>query len=116
MAGSSMRSTFDARRAQRFPTNFVGEIVVLRKHLLVMITNISRGGALLKADDLPSSGEEVILTARSLDVVGTVAWAERGFAGIRFHRDIDPLEIVRQNADEMRLFRTMRSFGAARPA
>ncbi len=115
MSLSNIKTKHDERRSQRYPTSFPGKLTVWRKHLPVMITDISRSGALLAASELPSVGEEVVLKARLLEVVATVAWTNSGFAGLRFHRDIDPLEVVRQNVDEMRAFRTMRSFSSIRP-
>ena len=111
---SNIKALQDARQAMRYPTNFLGELAVWRQKLVVTITDISRRGALLKAEELPSTGEEVTLRARCLEVVATVAWTKSGFAGLRFHRDIEPLEVVRQNADEMRRFRTMRAHGLLR--
>jgi hypothetical protein len=110
VAAASIRAIQDSRRSLRYPTSFSGELIVRHKKALpVMISNISRCGALIKGCDLPMAGHEVVLRARSLDVVATVAWTGIDFAGLRFHRDVEPLEVVRQNADELRLFRTMRA-------
>jgi hypothetical protein len=114
MAASNIKALQDARQAMRYPTSFLGEVLVWRQSLVVMITDISRRGALLKAAALPSAGEEVTLKARCLEVVATVVWTKSGFAGLCFHRDIEPLEVVRQNADEMWRFRTMRRHGPPR--
>ena len=45
-----------------------------------------------------------------------MAWSKDGQVGLSFHRDVEPLEVVRQNAAEMRLFRAMRVFGSSRSA
>lgn len=112
----NVRQTREARRSQRYPTNFPGELTVRVGLVPVTITNISRSGAQLKGETLPLSGQIVTLRARSLDILATVAWSRNGQAGLSFHRDIEPLEVVRQNAAEMRLFRAMRAFGSSRPA
>jgi len=112
----NVRLTREARRSQRYPTNFPGELTVRVGLVPVTITNISRCGALLKGETLPLSGQIVTLRARSLDVLATVAWSKDGQVGLSFHRDVEPLEVVRQNAAEMRLFRAMRVFGSSRSA
>lgn len=108
MTFSLAKMTQDARESLRYPTNFPGELAIWRNRLTVTITNISRRGALLTGENLPLPGQEVTLTARSLEVVATVAWNKNGAAGLRFHRDVEPLEIVRQNAAGMTRFRTMK--------
>ena len=114
MAASNASAIHDARQSMRYPTNFAGELIVSQKGRAVIITNISRCGALVTAASLPAPGSVVILKARSLEVSATVAWAGRDCVGLRFHRDVEPLEIVRQNADELRLFRTMTAHATLR--
>ncbi len=97
----------DERRNQRFPTNFAATLIVDRKPMLVRVGDISRLGAMLYAAGLPGVGTEVVLAGQAFDVVATVVWRTDEACGLSFHRDVEPLEVVRQNVPEMDAFRKM---------
>ena len=103
------RAVRDARKSQRFPTNFAGELRMGRQRYPVTVSDLSCEGAFLRGDQIPARGSEVILIARALEVVATVAWSKADACGLHFHRPVFPLEVVRQNAVEMMRFRQMRA-------
>ncbi|WP_161988989.1 PilZ domain-containing protein [Sphingomonas glacialis] len=86
-----------ARREQRYPTRFAGTVIVDRRPHPVEIADISCVGACVRGVDLPKRGEEIVLLAEELEVVGTVVWSDGTSCGINFHKPIAPLAVVRSN-------------------
>lgn len=85
------------RREQRYPTKFAGTLIVDRKPMRVEIADISRIGACVRGSDLPRRGQEVVLRATGLEVVGTIVWSDGSACGVNFHKAIAPLAVVREN-------------------
>ena len=92
-----MKELQEARRALRYPTKFAGVIVVDRTPMPIEIADISRVGACLRGQHLPKRGQEVVLRATGLEVVGTVVWSDGETCGVNFHKAIEPLLVVRKN-------------------
>lgn len=109
MKYSKAASLHEERQSQRYPTNFAGTLIVDRKPIVVRVGDISRLGAMLYAATLPAVGTEVVLVGQAFDVVATVVWNTGDACGLSFHRSLDPLEVVRQNAPGMERFRDMGS-------
>lgn len=65
----------------------------MRQSRVVMLTNISRKGAMLKGSELPSACAEVWIRLGMLDIFGIVVWADRVTCGIRFDRPLGDAEI-----------------------
>ncbi len=86
-----------ARREQRYPAQFAGTVIVDRRSHPVEIADISCVGACVRGIDLPARGEEIVLLAEALEVVGTVVWSDGASCGINFHKPIAPLAVVRSN-------------------
>ncbi len=87
----------NARREQRYAARFAGTVIIDRKALSVEIADISCVGACVRGADLPKRGDEIVLLAEDLEVVGTVVWSDGASCGINFHRTIAPLAVVRSN-------------------
>ena len=93
----SVKELQEARRALRYPTKFAGKLVIDRKSIAVEIADISCVGACLRGSGLPARGQEVVLRATALEVVATVVWSDGATCGLNFHREIQPLAVVRNN-------------------
>lgn len=87
----------NARREHRYTARFPGTIIIDRKSLAIEIADISCVGACVRGADLPKRGEEIVLLAEGLEVVGTVVWSDGASCGINFHKAIAPLAVVRSN-------------------
>lgn len=87
----------NARREQRYKARFAGTVIFDRVSLAVEIADISCVGACVRGAGLPQRGEEIVLTAEDLEVVGTVVWSDGASCGINFHKPIAPLAVVRSN-------------------
>jgi len=80
----------NARSEQRF----AGTVIVERRSLAIEIADISCVGACVRGADLPARGEEIVLLAENLEVVGTVVWSDATACGINFHKPIAQLAVV----------------------
>lgn len=95
-----MRTTIEGqteRRAHRYTTRFPGIVIVDRVPLPVEIVDLSCVGACVRGHGLPNRGDEIVLTAQDLEVVGTVVWSDGLSCGINFHKPIAPLAVVDSN-------------------
>ncbi|WP_157134607.1 PilZ domain-containing protein [Sphingomonas sp. PAMC 26605] len=87
----------DVRSEQRYLARFSGTVIIDRKPLAVEIADISCVGACVRGADLPKRGEEIVLLAENLEVVGTVVWSDDTACGINFHKPIAPLAVIGSN-------------------
>lgn len=97
MGVRSIKELQTARREQRYPTRFAGTVIVDRQRLAIEIADISCVGACVRGHDLPQRGQEILLLAKDLEVVGTVVWSDGTACGVNFHKPIAPLAVVRSN-------------------
>ena len=56
--------------------------------LPVKVRNVAEFGALVEGDSLPPAGTQVRLRRAKLDVPASIAWSERGRAGLAFDKPI----------------------------
>jgi len=54
----------------------------------IRVRNLSDGGAMLEGDDLPASGERLLLRRAALAIAGTCVWRNGNRCGVRFDRSI----------------------------
>jgi len=80
-------------------------MIVDRKQSSVVVGDISSNGAMVRAPGLPRVGTEIVLAGKAFEIVATVAWRTDETCGLSFHREVDPLEIVRQNVKGLERFR-----------
>lgn len=90
------------RRAAREEAPLTAVLTTLTHSHSALLVDVSCTGARLHADDLPSKGEEIILTVEKLRAFGIVVWSRRGECGVRFDMPLEPLEIddLRQRVRE----------------
>ena len=86
----------NARTASRSNVFLTATLVASGRSYPVRVRNISRGGALVDAAELPDAGSAVTLQRGSLSVQGAVAWRERDHCGVRFDTPIVVAEWVRR--------------------
>jgi hypothetical protein len=59
------------------------------------MVDVSAGGAMVSlVSDAIGRGDEVLIAARGIELVATIAWATDGFAGIAFHRKLAAAEVT----------------------
>lgn len=61
----------------------------------VVLRNLSREGALVQAESLPTPGTRVLFHRQGLSVPGRIAWAHCGHAGMEFDIPLYPKEVLR---------------------
>lgn len=69
----------------------------------VRIRNLSATGALIEGSALPPVGTAVRVLRGDLSACGTLAWADRGHAGISFAAEIDVAAWVRRHNGQQRV-------------
>ena len=91
------------RRSEPRATVFLsGAAQGLDGHCAVRVLDISRTGARVEGDRLPTVGKNIILRCGDVDTFGTIAWSASGRSGIHFDEPIALRELValRMLADE----------------
>jgi hypothetical protein len=58
------------------------------------LLDLSSAGAQLMGGALPALGKDVLVRCGSIEVFGTVVWAEKGRCGIQFDEPITPREVA----------------------
>lgn len=58
------------------------------------IRDISRTGALLESDFVPTGGQTLALTCGATTLEARVAWADRGWFGVEFASPLDATDLV----------------------
>ena len=62
----------------------------------VVLRNLSVEGALIEGKNLPREGGFTVFKRNDLCVTGHIVWVEGRFAGLRFDRQLDREELLRQ--------------------
>jgi hypothetical protein len=78
------------RAHPRHPVHVEASLLMYQARYEVVVTDISRGGAMVVGDAVPARGDEVVLSRADFQIVATVAWSEGRACGLAFHRPIDP--------------------------
>lgn len=86
------------RKTARDPAPLLAVLSTLTCDRHVGLVNVSRGGARLKAPDLPVAGEDVVLKAESIKCFGRVVWSDAGQCGVAFETPIAADELERLQA------------------
>jgi hypothetical protein len=75
-----------ARRSAglRRQVDLAGSVVTIYGSKSVLVEDLCPGGAKLLGRHLPSPGEEVLLRASELSVLGHIAWANDDYRGVIF--------------------------------
>ena len=60
----------------------------------VRILDVSRAGARIEGNDLPSAGKDIILKCAGVDTFGTIAWSTGGRCGMQFEEPISGGELL----------------------
>ncbi len=76
------------RRTERTHLFLVATLSFGRASTPVRVRNLSATGALVESIDVPPSGTEIVLRRGALEAVGSVAWAEKGKAGLTFREPV----------------------------
>jgi hypothetical protein len=86
------------RKMARDPAPLLAVLSTLTCDRHVGLVNVSRGGAQLKAPDLPAVGEDVMLKADGIKCFGRVAWSKGRQCGIEFDSPISADEVDRMQS------------------
>jgi PilZ domain len=81
------------RRAAREEAPLTAVITTLTCSHSALVVDVSCTGARLRGDELPSKGQEMILSVEKLRTFGIVVWSRRGECGVRFDPPLEPLDI-----------------------
>ena len=84
-------SSFNESRARRCrrarvrrPVCLAGSLLTISRSNSVVVEDLSPNGAKLLGKNLPKTGEEVLLRATDLEVLGRIAWQGREHRGVVF--------------------------------
>ena len=59
------------------------------------MVDVSAGGAMVSLEsDAVGRGDEILIAARGIELVATIAWATDGFCGLAFHRKLAAAEVT----------------------
>lgn len=87
------------RSERRFVTKLAATVIFERQPIVVEIVDLSCAGACVRGAGLPKRGEEIVLRADGLEVVGTIVWSDDRARGINFHKAIAPLAVLDSTVD-----------------
>lgn len=88
-----------SRQGQRYPTSIAATVIVDRQDYSAEIKDVSSQGCCVSGTFGLAKGDEIVIVVGGLSVVATVAWSKGMLAGANFHRQIDPLQVVRDYSD-----------------
>lgn len=94
----------DRRRDARFATSFRAQLSTDSGSRVVIVGDISAGGAMLEAGEDLWPGRRLSLKANRLDVKGEVRWRNEGLCGVAFSAPVNPFAIIDANAGEVKDF------------
>jgi len=83
------------RNSRRAPVLLAASIDVRGAPAAVKLRNLSRQGALIEGDRLPSEGVTTFFARKDLRLKCQVMWVEGRYGGIRFNRELNPDEVLR---------------------
>jgi hypothetical protein len=89
----TIRSFADEGRTRRAFIVLPAAAEALSGHQRVMLVDVSRMGAQLKGDGLPTVGKCIILRCGSIDTFGTIVWSESDRRGMQFDEEISSGEL-----------------------
>lgn len=77
-------------------------LVTMSDRHAAILYNISETGALLRADDTPAEGTELLLQVASLEVYSHIAWRRDQLCGLKFDHPVRAwdVEILRCEAEK----------------
>lgn len=84
------------RRSNRSPVLLSAKVDVDGAEVAVVLRNLSVEGALIEGKNLPREGGFTVFKRNDLCVTGHIVWVEGRFAGLRFDRQLDREELLRQ--------------------
>ena len=92
------------RRAARAPLPLIAVFTTLSRSHEAVVVDLSSTGARLRSDDLPDSGEEVLLSIEQVRAFGTIAWSHDGECGVNFDPPLEArdLRLLRHRAGDLR--------------
>lgn len=84
------------RRSNRSPVLLSAKVDVSGAEVAVILRNLSAEGALIEGANLPREGDATVFRRNELCVTGEIVWVEGRFAGVRFDRELNREELLRQ--------------------
>jgi hypothetical protein len=84
------------RRSNRSPVLLSAVVELDGRDIAVVLRNLSTEGALIEGAKLPIEGERTVFKRNELCVKGRIVWVEGRFAGLRFDRELEREELLRQ--------------------
>jgi len=102
MTQAEKKARRDLRNEMRFPTHLDAEIAYGGACLPIVIADISSRGVMIEGDMLPAAGVRVRVRAKGLDAMGIVVWTDGTQCGVLLRNAINPLAVVRANAEAFR--------------
>ena len=84
------------RRSNRSPVLLSAKVDVRGTEVAVILRNLSAEGALIEGANLPREGDATVFRRNELCVTGEIVWVEGRFAGLRFDRELNREELLRQ--------------------
>jgi hypothetical protein len=84
------------RRSTRSPVLLSAKVDVRGAEVAVILRNLSAEGALIEGANLPREGDATVFRRNELCVTGEIVWVEGRFAGVRFDRELNREELLRQ--------------------
>jgi len=79
----------DRRSAPRRQIFVAGSAVTVQGSKSIVVENVSTTGARVRGRHLPPIGKQVLIWMEGLDVLGSVAWANKDECGVRFDASLD---------------------------
>lgn len=98
-----------SRKAIRFPVSFDVELSWRDQKMGALVHDISCGGMMISAHNLPSENCPMIIRAIGLNACGHLVWKTENLAGVAFDDPIDPLAVFRDNSPSYKSARPTRS-------
>ena len=84
------------RRSNRSPVLLSAKVDVGGAEVAVILRNLSAEGALIEGANLPRDGDATVFRRNELCVTGHIVWVEGRFAGVKFDRELNRDELLRQ--------------------
>jgi hypothetical protein len=86
--------TFPKREPKRSRVFLTAMVEPGTGHVPARIRDISRTGALLESDFVPTGGQILSLTCGTTTLEARVAWADRGWFGVEFTSPLEAADLV----------------------
>lgn len=92
----------DRRRDARFAASFRATLTLDTGSRVVVVGDISAGGAMLEAQNDLWPGCKLSLKARNLDVNGEIRWRNDRLCGVAFSKPVDPFAVIAANGGDVK--------------